>query len=284
MASGKTIIMAFGVLLAGAAYAQAPSSTEQRVQELDKRLRALEAKKTPTVASLGDARRTGASSAFNPAISLILDGRYSRFSEKPDTYAIPGFALGEETGPGEEGLSLGESELVISANVDDKFSGSLTAALTPENEVEVEEAFIETLALGGGFTAKAGRFFSHIGYLNPVHGHAWDFADQPLVYRALLANQFGDDGIQLRWVAPLDLFVEVGAELFRGDGFPAAGAANDGRGAQGLFLHVGGDVGPLDGGLLAPLEIIGGYYHRVGVSWKGGTTLRRTMPMEVESR
>lgn len=36
--------------------------------------------------------------------------------------------------------------------------------------------------------------------------------------------------------------------------------------------------------LLAPIEIIGGYYHRVGVSWKGGTTLRRTMPMEVESR
>ncbi len=35
--------------------------------------------------------------------------------------------------------------------------------------------------------------------------------------------------------------------------------------------------------LLAPEEMIGGYYHRVGVSWKGGTTLRRTMPMEVES-
>lgn len=34
--------------------------------------------------------------------------------------------------------------------------------------------------------------------------------------------------------------------------------------------------------LLAPLEIIGGYYHRVGVSWDGGTTLRRTVPREVE--
>jgi len=34
--------------------------------------------------------------------------------------------------------------------------------------------------------------------------------------------------------------------------------------------------------LLAPREIIGGYYHRVGVSWNGGTTLRRTIPMEVE--
>jgi hypothetical protein len=34
--------------------------------------------------------------------------------------------------------------------------------------------------------------------------------------------------------------------------------------------------------LLVPREIIGGYYHRVGVSWKGGTTLRRTSAMEVE--
>jgi acetoacetate decarboxylase len=35
--------------------------------------------------------------------------------------------------------------------------------------------------------------------------------------------------------------------------------------------------------LLAPEEMIGGYYHRVGVSWKGGTTLRRNLPVEVES-
>jgi hypothetical protein len=34
---------------------------------------------------------------------------------------------------------------------------------------------------------------------------------------------------------------------------------------------------------LAPEELIGGYYHRVGVSWKGGTTLRRNLPLEVET-
>ena len=35
---------------------------------------------------------------------------------------------------------------------------------------------------------------------------------------------------------------------------------------------------------LAPIEMIGGYYHRVGVTWKGGTTLRRTVPMEVDGQ
>ncbi len=34
---------------------------------------------------------------------------------------------------------------------------------------------------------------------------------------------------------------------------------------------------------LAPIEVIAGYYHRVGVSWRGGTTLRRTVPTEVDS-
>jgi hypothetical protein len=183
------------------------------------------------------------STGFNPAVSLILDGKLSNFSKNPSTYVLPGFALGDETGPGDEGIRLGESELVLSANIDDLFYGSFTAALTPENEVEVEEAFFETLKLGAGTTIKAGRFLSHIGYLNSVHAHAWDFVDQPLVYRAMLANHFGDDGVQLRWVAPIDILLEIGAEMFRGEEFPAGGAARTGKGVTTAFVHIGGDVG-----------------------------------------
>lgn len=183
------------------------------------------------------------SNAFNPAASLILDGRYASFGQDSATYALPGFTLPAETGPGDEGLSLGESELVLSANIDDKFYGHFTGALAPENEFEIEEAFVETLALGGGFTARAGRFFSGIGYLNPVHAHAWDFTDQPLPYRALLGNQYRDDGLQLRWIAPTDMYLEVGAEMFRGDSFPAGGAARQGKGTRTGFARIGGDIG-----------------------------------------
>ena len=80
---------------------------------------------------------------------------------------------------------------------------------------------------------RGGRFFSGIGYLNALHAHAWDFVDQPLVYRALLGNQYKDDGAQLRWVAPTDLFLEFGAEAFRGGNFPAGGAAENGKGHAG---------------------------------------------------
>lgn len=221
--------------------AETPDAYEQRLHDLEKRIERIE---HPDVAAPGTTSRARVTSnAFNPAISLILDGRLTSFGRDPDTYALPGFALAEETGPGEEGLSLAESELTMSANIDDKFYGFFTAALTPENEVEIEEAYFETLALGAGLTIRAGRFLSHIGYLNPIHAHAWDFADQPLVYRALFGNQYGDDGAQVRWVAPTALYLELGAELFRGEAFPASGAARDGKGTRAFFAHVGGDVG-----------------------------------------
>jgi hypothetical protein len=90
---------------------------------------------------------------------------------------------------------------------------------------------------------RAGRFFSNVGYLNSHHAHTDKFFDRPLPYQAFLGNQYGDDGVQLRWVAPTDLFVELGGELFRGGAYPAGGAANGGNGVRTLFAHVGGDLG-----------------------------------------
>jgi hypothetical protein len=113
-----------------------------------------------------------------------------------------------------------------------------------ETSGDLEEAFFETLALPRGFKIKAGRFLSDIGYLNPIHAHAWDFADAPLAYVAMLDGGYSDTGVQGRWVAPTTLFFEVGAELFSGDTFPAAnGADSNGTGAWTMFAHVGGDVG-----------------------------------------
>ena len=183
-------------------------------------------------------------SAFNPAISLILQGTAARSTLEPQTYRIDGFAAsGGEVGPPRRGFSLGESELVFSGNIDPYYRGQVVAALTPEDEVEVEEAFIQTLALGRGFTLKAGRFLSGIGYQNEIHQHAWDFADAPLAYKAFLGGRLNDDGVQLRWVAPTDLFVELGAEAGRGRAFPGSDAEKNGAGAATLFGRLGGDLG-----------------------------------------
>lgn len=191
------------------------------------------------------AQTTVSSNAFNPAISLILDGKYAHYSQDPSQYGMSGFLLDSEAGLAPKGLSLGESELTASANVDDRFYGQVTVAIgaTDEGtEVNIEEAFLQTTSLPSGFTLKAGRLFSDIGYLNSKHAHAWDFVDQPLAYKAMLGGQYGDDGVQLRWVAPTALLVEVGAEVFRGAQFPAAGATHGGVGALAAHVHAGGDI------------------------------------------
>ena len=180
-------------------------------------------------------------SAFNPALSVILSGTYAQFSNDPATYTIPGFALADGVGPGTQGFGLGESELSIAANIDDQYYGRFTTSFDSENNASVEEAFVETVGLGEGVTIKGGRFLSGIGYLNSKHSHTWDFVDQPLVYRAMLGDQLKDDGVQVRWLAPTDLYLELGAEALAGNNFPAGGAANSGRGTTSLFAHFGGD-------------------------------------------
>lgn len=183
-------------------------------------------------------------SAFNPAISLILAGNYANLSNDPEDYAIQGFIpAGEEIGPGERGFNLGETELTLSASIDPYFMGSLTAAITAENEIELEEAYFRTLALPAGFTVKGGQFYSSIGYLNDIHAHAWDFIDQPLVYQAFLGGQMAVQGLQAKWIAPLDVLLEVGVESGNGDYYPGTRLSRNGLNGLNAYAHVGGDIG-----------------------------------------
>jgi hypothetical protein len=200
----------------------------------------------PVPASPGVSTSTArsAATAFNPAMSVILAGNYANVSQDPETYAFAGFIpSGGEIGPGERSFNLGESELTMTANVDPYFFGNFTAAITGEDEIEVEEAFVRTLALPEGFTAKIGRFFSGLGYLNEIHAHAWDFTDQPLAYQAFFGRQLAQDGVQVKWLAPTDLFIELGAESGNGQGFPGTRRAGNGLNGGTVFVHVGSDYG-----------------------------------------
>jgi len=220
---------------------QLKQSYETRIQALEVRLQQAEsrAEAAPTPVAAAPTR----ANTFNPEISLILSGTYASLSQDPAQYRITGFIPGGEIGPGERSFSLGESELVIASNVDPYFRGALTLAIASDNSLAVEEANIQTLGLGQGFTLKAGRFFSGIGYLNERHAHTWDFVDNPLAYQAFLGTQLGEDGVQLKWLAPTDTFLEFGVEIGRGANFPGAEGNRNGAGSGALFAHVGGDVG-----------------------------------------
>jgi len=238
---------------------QMKDAYEKRIQNLEKRLSEAEAKAGKAEATASKAEQSaanaesaassataarGGENAFNPATSLILQGAYARTSQDPNRFQITGFApSGGEVGPPRRSFGLGESELIVSANIDPYFRGVAIAALAPEGGATVEEAYFQTLALPQGLGLKGGRFFSGLGYLNEQHQHAWDFQDAPLVYKAFLGNQLRQDGVQLKWVAPTDLFVELGAELSAGDQFPGSDRNKNGIGGSAAFANLGGDIG-----------------------------------------
>ena len=115
---------------------------ETRIRALEKRLAAAEAKAARAERTAGEVRQQALETrqtvaaasqpmtapeaaapaptqqerqnAFNPAISLIMEGTYANFSQDPDDYHISGFMTPPETGPGQRGLSIAETELAIS--------------------------------------------------------------------------------------------------------------------------------------------------------------------------
>ena len=221
---------------------------EARIRALEERLKAAEsapavvdAPPSAPAASSGAAASTLA--AFNPAISVVLQGGYADLSQSPTQFGINRIQTGEDVGPGPRNFSLGESEVSFYGNVDDKFAGALTLSLTPQNTVEVEEAYGLLTALPYGVVPKFGRFFSGIGYLNEQHQHVWDFKDAPLAYQAFLAGQYTQDGGQVKWVAPTDTFLEFGAEIGNGDSFPGNSRNSNSLGAASVFAHAGDDIG-----------------------------------------
>jgi hypothetical protein len=146
---------------------------------------------------------------------------------------------------GERGLGIDHSELIVSAAIDPYFYGLMSLAVAPDGDAELEEAWFRTLALGAGFSLKGGRFLSGVGYANEQHAHAWDFGDQALMYQALFGEHLIQDGIQVKWLAPTETFVEFGVEAARGQFFPGseAGGNRNGPGAWALFAKIGGDLG-----------------------------------------
>lgn len=225
------------------AYETKIKALEERIESLEHDTQQHKVSAAPVVQTTPAVQERA--SDFNPAISLVLTGTLADFSSNRDA-AVPGFMLGGESNPGTNGLSIGESELNINSNIDNLFFGNLTLAVEDNSEstnVNVEEAWFQTLALPHDFTIRGGRFFSAVGYRNEFHTHADDFVTRSLAYRVFLGGQYLDDGLQLRWLAPTDQFLEFGAEWLRGDNFPANGGGDGGKGVWDVFAHTGGDVG-----------------------------------------
>ena len=138
--------------------------------------------------------------------------------------------------PQQRGFNARNIELAFDGAVDPYFEGFANIVFKLDNdnetEVEVEEAFMQTTSLPFNLQLKGGQFFAAFGRINPVHPHAWDFADDPLVHGRLL----GPDGLrgvgaQISWTAPLPWYSQL---IFAGQ---------NGRGNTGFSFRNPGDDG-----------------------------------------
>jgi hypothetical protein len=218
---------------------------EQRIAALEQRLAQAESqakaeKELPVPAPAENRQSAAAANAFNPEVSLILQGLYKNAKDVPGR-SITGFASSGES-LNTRGFSVDETELVLAANVDPYWRGQAIVAMV-DGQANIEEAWFQSLAIGEGIGLKVGRFRSGIGYLNEQHPHARDFSDAPLMYQAMFGDSYGQDGVQLKWLAPTPLFVEFGAEIGRGANFPGTDRNKNGAGGGALYVHVGDDLG-----------------------------------------
>jgi len=171
----------------------------------------------------GGSARVGRASAFNPAISVILDGIY-RNTFSGEIHDPAGFEGGHDHGHGhghgggdmDNGFFLRETEIAFTASVDPYFDAIVILAVEGDH-LDLEEAYFTTRGLPAGLQLKAGRFLSDIGYINRQHPHDWDFVDRPLVNEFLFGDHgLQDNGVQLSWIPPVPLYTRLGVEVLQG--------------------------------------------------------------------
>jgi len=224
---------------------QMKADYEQKIEALEQRLQAAEhkaetaadtaetAKQASTASAakgLGGFGALTSGTAFNPQMSVILDGNYYHDDADGEGSELLGMAdgishvhagghdHGHSHGDAEQGFNFRSAELAFSASVDNYFDATALLAIDSGGSVELEEAWFQTRSLPYGLKIKAGKFLSDIGYMNNQHPHNWDFTDQNLAYLNLLGGHgLRDTGVQATWLPEWDHYTLFGLEVFQGE-------------------------------------------------------------------
>src|SRR5262249_43543650 len=107
-----------------------------------------------------------------------------------------------------------ELELAFQSIVDPYFRADVFLTLANLGSVEIEEAFLTTTSLQS-LQVKAGVFRSALGRQNGMHLHVQDFVQRPLINAAYLGTDgLRPPGVQVSWLLPLPLFVQLVGEAF----------------------------------------------------------------------
>jgi ABC-type Mn2+/Zn2+ transport system permease subunit len=197
---------------------RALSDAQARIAALEARLAALAAPAPPAPAA--PALPVAAPAPAPPAaagglklLDLSLSGLFSAGASEARAEDLRQLEFGGHD-PKSRGFTVQNLEMTLSGVVDPylRADAHLVFQIDEEGEsiVEVEEAYLTTLALPAGLQVKAGTFFSPFGRLNAQHPHAWTFADQPVVNgRFLGPDGLRGPGAQLAWLLPTPFYAEA---------------------------------------------------------------------------
>lgn len=143
-----------------------------------------------------------ASKVFNPDISIIGNVVAHAGGDNPEE---------------RDSIALEESELSLVAAVDPYAKAKFYIGFSDE-EVAVEEGYVEFIALPWDLTAKVGKMKASFGKFNESHFHTWSTVDSTLVNGAFFGEEgLADSGVSVSKLIPAgSFFVEATGEAFRG--------------------------------------------------------------------
>ena len=164
-------------------------------------------------------------------INISLDGLFAAgTSTERDVHELQ---LGGHD-PNQRGFTIQNVEMVLEGAIDPYFrgQGNITYFIDPEGEsqVELEEAFLESLSLPSNLQLKAGQYLTEFGRHNQTHPHTWGFVDAPLVNARFLGpDGLRNPGARLSWLTPTPFFSELLVSVQNSHGETASSFRSEGH-------------------------------------------------------
>lgn len=151
----------------------------------------------------------GGKSLALPDISLVVQAKGHLSSDKHDD--------------GKDRLQVNEAELSVQGYVypNVKADAFLTTSPQEKSSMSVEEAYLTYISAAKGLNIYLGEKHVPFGRTNLVHSHSWQYVNQPLVLRNLVASEsLGGQGVDASYLIPTKskLFAQLDLGTWTGDG------------------------------------------------------------------
>jgi hypothetical protein len=271
------MLSAPGVVLAAEADLEALKrelhELRERTEQLERKLQAMDTSAGGTNASPSAAPTTAPSGGaqepvrrWSPADPIQIGAAQKFVNVSLNVLTAVGGSTGEDVedlqlgghDPSQRGFTLQQAELTLEGRIDPYLRGQANTVLFldsgGETQVELEEAYLETMSLPWNLQLKGGHFLTEFGRLNPTHPHTWDFVDSPLVNAHLLGpDGLRNPGARLSWLAPTPWYTELflavqnshggTAHGFRSAGHVHGGEEEEEEGLPFGFRHPDNDRG-----------------------------------------